>query len=653
MIPWEGELKKTGIQAADETSSNPSGNPALETIIDRRTLIKGLAATGLVALSSFPLSAEENPNRFTFKEISHGVDETHHLADGYEAQVLLRWGDPVFETAPAFDPQNQSGESQSQQFGYNNDFIGYIPLPRDGADERGLLCVNHEYTLEELMVPGLGRTEKNDFKDVTAELVDIEKAAHGGTIVEVYRTGERWQVNLKSKYNRRITVNTLMDIAGPAHGHARMKTNADPQGHHVIGTLNNCAGGITPWGTWLMAEENFNLYFGPKKSGKNHPDRKALKRYNVPSPFYAWDRFDPRFHLEKEPQEPNRFGWIVEVDPFDPQSTPKKRTALGRFKHEGAENIINKDGRLVIYMGDDQRGDYLYKFVTRDACNPDNRKANADLLDHGTLFVAKFTEDGVLHWLPLEFGHGPLTPSNGFDNQGDVVIHARLAADLLGATSMDRPEDVQPNKVTGKVYVMLTNNKHRGNKQPVNVANPRGPNTFGHIIEINPINGDHAADKAHWDILVKCGDPSMPDVEALWNDKTTGNGWFASPDNAATDHSGGLWIASDQGKKWKKTGTADGLWALETDKDGRGTGKMFFRSPIGAEVCGPRFTPNDETLFVAIQHPGADGANDYPGFERDSTYDDPVTRWPDFDPNLPPRPSVLAIRKKGGGKIGS
>jgi hypothetical protein len=242
-----------------------------------------------------------------------------------------------------------------------------------------------------------------------------------------------------------------------------------------------------------------------------------------------------------------------------------------------------------------------------------------------------------------------LTPEAGFTSQGDVVLDARLAADALGATRMDRPEDVQPNPVNGRVYVILTNNKDRAAGQD-DPANPRAENVFGHIIEMTPPDGDHAAPEFRWEVLVRCGDPAVAEVGALWNPETSGNGWFACPDNAAVDAEGRLWIATDQGEPWP-TGRADGLYALETEGARRRTAKLFFRVPVGAEMCGPCFTPNQETLFVAVQHPSADATERYKGFERVSTFADPATRWPDFKPDMPPRPSVLAITKVGGGKI--
>jgi hypothetical protein len=274
------------------------------------------------------------------------------------------------------------------------------------------------------------------------------------------------------------------------------------------------------------------------------------------------------------------------------------------------------------------------------------------LLSEGTLSVARFDADGSVRWLPLRFGEQWLTSDFDFYSQADVVIDSRIAADLLGATRMDRPEDVQPNSVNGRVYVLLTNNTRRKPDQ-VDKANPRAENAFGHIIEMTPRDGDHAADSFAWDILVQCGDPSIADVGARWNPATSKDGWFASPDNAAVDNQGRLWVATDQGENWARTGRSDGLYALETEGELKGTAKLFFRCPVGAELCGPCFTPDGETLFLSVQHPGADGTEALIGFGRPSTFKDPATHWPDTDPDskMPPRPSVLVITKDGGGKI--
>jgi uncharacterized protein len=647
-------------EEAENAGTNTSANPTMGEIIadryNRRDLLRGALAVTAISATVSPLAvglAEqakaqggEAATSFNFKEVMAGSDENHHVAEGYEADVLIRWGDPVLPAAPAFDPQEQSAEAQKRQFGYNNDFLGYFPLPgASHPNEHGLLVVNHEYTNEELMFPGLGRqdTKRANFSGMTRKLAEIEMAAHGGSVIEIRKENGKWRVVPDSKYARRITAETPMEITGPAAGSPRMRTSADPDGKRVLGMLNNCAGGTTPWGTWLTCEENVNGYFWGKMA-EDHPEARNHKRMGVPGGWFNWGAYESRFDIAKEPNEANRFGWVVEIDPFDPDSTPKKRTALGRFKHEGAAGITNRDGRYVVYQGDDERFDYIYKFVTEGRVDPTNREANRDLLDRGTLYVARYDADGTGEWLPLVHGQGPLDETNGFRSQADVAIETRRAADLLGATKMDRPEDVEANPKTDKVYVTLTNNTRKA--EQVNAANPWADNRFGHIIEMTPGGGDHGATGFTWSILVKCGDPSIAAVGATFSPATTRDGWFGMPDNCAFDSRGRLWIATD-GNSLTRTGRADGLWGVETEGEARATSRHFFRCPRGAELCGPCFTPDDTTLFIAVQHPGE--ANEGPNAR--SSFDNPSTRWPDFQDCVPPRPSVMAITKRGGGRI--
>lgn len=660
--------KAEAFEAFDDIPTNPNLSATLGDVINtrygRRDILRGVlgvsAATALFGTSAMIAprqAAAVTASRYVFDELTWGNDETHHVAQGYDADILLRWGDPITADAPEFDVMNQTAEAQLQQFGYNNDYVGFWPL--NDAGTRAVLCVNHEYTNEEVMFPGLGRQDKAGFAGMTPELVDLEMAAHGGSVVEIAKGEDgKWALVKDSKLNRRISpLNTEMTIDGPAAGHPRMQTNADPTGELVVGTLNNCAGGMTPWGTYLMAEENFHGYFWTdtldadgKPDLSAQPEAASLKRYGAPGLWYNWGQHHDRFNIDKEPNEVNRFGWIVEVDPMNPAAKPVKHTALGRFRHEGAETTVSQDGHLVIYSGDDNRFDYLYKYVSTGTVS-DDRAANSALLSDGTLYVARFDDDGSITWMPLIHGTGPLTAENGFASQADVLIDTRLAADALGATPMDRPEDVQP-RGDGTAFVMLTNNTRRKPDQ-INAANPRPDSSFGHIIEIKEADGDHAADTGTWSILVKCGDPKLADVGAQWNPATSENGWFGSPDNAAIDADGRLWISTDQGSNWGKTGKSDGLYALETEGALRGHSQLFFRCPVGGEMCGPYFSQDGETLFVAVQHPGTDGTTDIKGFARASTFEDPATRWPDFDPAMPPRPSVVVITRQGGGKIAS
>jgi uncharacterized protein len=650
------------IDDAENSPASPANSPTIGDLIEqrysRREMLRGSLAVAAIA-AAFPKIADSivgstahaaapSVGSFDFKELAAGSDASHHVAAGYDANVLIRWGDRVTGDAPPFDIQKQGAASQAAQFGYNNDFIGYIPL--NERSDHGLLVVNHEYTNDDMMFPGIGvgKTRAEAARDMPVNLIEAAMQAHGGSVVEVKRdaTGT-WSIVDGARYNRRITATTPMQMSGPARGHDRLKTKADPDGTAVLGMLNNCAGGLTPWGTWLTCEENINYYFANMDAAKASPNAAKYERFGLPPKDFAypWAKADTRFDIGVEPNESNRFGWVVEIDPMDPSSTPVKRTALGRFKHEGAGNTVNGDGRFVVYQGDDQVFEYIYRFVSENKVDPTNRENNKDLLDRGTLFVARFDADGHGQWLPLVHGHEKLA---AFPSQADILIDARLAADALGATRMDRPEDIEVNPKTGKVYAIMTKNAKReetGDKG-VNPANPRSKNRFGHIIEITPDGGDHAAVGFKWDILVKCGDPSIAAVGATFNPATTADGWFGSPDNCAIDSDGRLWIATD-GNSPSETGRADGLWSMETDGPLRGTSKLFFRCPNGAELCGPFFTPDMETLFVSVQHPGE------PEDGQKSTFDNPSTRWPDFKDDLPPRPSVVVITRTGGGKIGA
>lgn len=671
----------------NECRINPSAaadlNTVMERRLDRRDWLRGAIAAGTtVALAGIgsaedlPLppitdaephkptpapspepqptstaSPEVNPSTLTFAEVPHGLDEDIRVAHHYQSNVVVSWGDAIFPGLPEFEPAKLTPETQRQRFGYNNDFIAYMPLPRGSQNsERGLLCVNHEYTIAYLMFPGIA--DKWDaVKKLSKEQVEIELAAHGHAVVEVRRDKGFWIIDVNSPYNRRLTAKTPMRVSGPAAGHERLRTKADPTGKLVLGTLNNCAGGFTPWGTVLTAEENFDTCFSGQIADPQLAKREQLNyaRLGLTGVTdYAWSRHVERFDLAQEPLEPNRFGWIVEYDPYDPQSTPVKRTALGRCKHEGATVTLAHDQRVVVYSGDDSRGEYLYRFVSDLPYQPNNREANRDLLDHGTLSVARFEPDGRLVWLPLVHGREKLGKDHGFHSQADIVIEARRAGDAVGATPLDRPEDVEVHAASGRVFVMLTNNAAR--LKP-NEANPRIMNLNGHILELQaPAAGsgfDHTADVFLWDIFLLAGDPSKEEG-AKYHPQTSANGWLTCPDNAAIDAQGRLWIATDGAPKVTKNKLADGIYATDTAGPGRALTKMFFRAPTGAEVTGTAFTPDGTTLFVSIQHPGdeeTDGVR--------STYENPSTRWPDFKKELPPRPSVIAIRRQDGGLIGT
>ena len=637
--------------------NRPDINELIASRLDRRSVLKGAAAAsafGLFGGASGEAGAQamREPARapLTFTEISHALEPGTRVPTGYAAQVVVRWGDKVMPGAPEFDPRAQSAAAQLRQFGYDNDFLAFKPLPYGSNNsERGLLCSNHERNSTPLMFPGVTSATTGQ---LTREQCEVQMASQGHAVVEIRREGRNWRVVPDSPLNRRYTaLDSVMRIGGPAAGHARMRTSADPSGTRVIGTLNNCAAGETPWGTILTCEENFHNYFlGDPRQGS---EAAARERYGVNGRgSYVWGRYHDRFNLDREPNEPNRFGWVVEIDPYDPSWTPVKRTALGRCKHEGATCALTADGRVAVYTGDDERFEYVYKFVSRGRYNPRDRAANRTLLDDGTLYAARFDANGAMRWLPLVFGRGPLTRANGFNSQADVVIEARRAADLVGATPMDRPEDIEPHPMTGRVYVVLTYNEQRrpandpDPRRRANPANPRPNNLGGHIIEmIHPtVNGrvDHGAEQARWEFFMLAGDPSKSDQGVRYLNPISSNGWVGRPDNVAFDPKGRIWIATDGQDDYGNV--SDSLYAAEVAGPARGATRLFFNAPRGAEVCGPCFTPDGKTLFLAIQHPAE---------ERNSTFDSPTTRWPDNRDDMPPRPSVIAITKDDGGEIGS
>lgn len=625
-------------------NSSPAFEEVLDRFVARRTFLRSSALLGaaitLPACGTREDSAKTVPNpdasagsvtpgTLSFKELEHGLDETLAVADAYETQVLIRWGDPVFDGLATFDPHQLDADEQRQRFGFNNDFIGFVSLPAgSNRSDHGLLVVNHEYVNSKLMHPGspLGW-------DLSEAQVEKEIAAHGLSVIEIKREGDAWKVITDSRFNRRIHPETPMAITGPAKGSERLKTAISKDGVHTLGTYGNCAGGVTPWGTILTGEENVDGYF--MGNVDSSPEAENYHRFDVTT-YKNWGQHKARWNIEKSPNELLHVGWVVEIDPYDPESVPKKRSSLGRMKHEGCNVYINSDRRVVAYTGDDERFEYIYKFVSEHEYDPGNRQANLDLLDKGTLYVARFDDNGELHWLSLVYGEGPLTEANGFFSQADVSLDTRKAADLVGATPMDRPEDVEVNPHNGHVYAMLTNNSERKSEQ-VDLANPRAHNNHGQILEFWPETGDHSAEMFQWDLFLLAGDPAK--VATKYHAGISPSGWLSCPDNCAFDRLGNLWIATDGAEK---SGVADGLWATEVSGEAKTLTKRFLRTPRGAELCGPFFTPDSENLFVSIQHPGDAGS-----------FDKPDTHWPDFSDDMPARPAVVVITKKGGGRIGS
>ncbi|MGB3327636.1 MAG: PhoX family phosphatase [Thermomicrobiales bacterium] len=610
------------------------------------------SASQAASPAASPVAGEDT---LTFGGLTLQSGDETVVADGYTVVPFLRWGDPLFPDSPEFDYTKLTAEAQAKQVGYNCDYIGFISLPLgSNAVDHGLLVVNHEYTNPEMMFAGYlqanpeyteGSEDIPEFLvNTTKDMVDTELEAHGLSVVEVKRAASgAWEVVLDSTYNRRITATTPTVLTGPAAGNEQLKSKEDTTGTKVIGTLNNCAGGVTPWGTVVSGEENFNQYFGNlDKLKADDPVAVNHARYGLPegTSERQWETFYDRFDLAKDPNEPLRFGWGIEIDPLDPTSTPKKRTALGRFKHEGITSHVSTGGKVAVYSGDDERFDYAYKFVTAKAFDPDVRENNLDLLDEGTLYVARFNDDGSGDWLPLVYGENGLDESNGFTSQGDVLIFTRHAGDVLGATKMDRPEDFETNPVTGKVYLVLTNNTRRGteDKPATDEANPRAENATGHIIEITETNGDHASTTFAWDIFLLAGDPADESTyfAGFPKDKVSP---IASPDNITFDTTGNLWISTD-GLPNSFEGKNDGIFAVPVDGANRGYLRQFFSSVSGAECSGPIFNPDSTALWISIQHPGEGGS-----------FEEQTNHWPDGEGS--PRPTVVLVTRNDSGVIGS
>ncbi|MFC4123798.1 PhoX family protein [Nocardia rhizosphaerae] len=634
--------------------------------LNRRGLLKGGAAAVLAVGAASALAAcgddttdgtdaspSGSPGTGTgFTPVAPNTEDAVVVPEGYEQGVIIRWGDPVIEGAPQFDFEAQTAAAAAQQFGYNCDFAGLLPI--EGSPDKFLLVVSHEYSTEPMMFRGYNADAP------TREQFDIALASHGLSVVEVHgESGTGKLTPAFGKYNRRITATTEFEVRGPAAGSDLLKTKADPTGTKVLGTLNNCSGGVTPWGTVLSGEENFNQYFGNAETVTDADAAKKLKRYGIKGAASdrKWETFDPRFDLAQEPNEVNRFGYVVEVNPWDASSAPVKHTALGRFKHEAATIHVAGDGSVIAYSGDDERFDYMYKFVSakkvQSGTGASAMRHNMTILDEGTLYVAKLTGDhadeidgsgkvpaggftGKGQWIPLL--------ETGADGKGkslvdgmsaeDVAVFTRLAGDKVGATKMDRPEDFEANPKSGKVYVALTNNSNRAkdDNPGVDEANPRKLNKNGQVLEIDD---DHTGTEFTWSLLLVCGDPAAADTYFSGFDKSKVSP-ISCPDNLAFDPYGNLWISTD-GNALKSN---DGLFSVVLDGDNRGETKQFLTVPKGGETCGPIIT--EQRVLVCVQHPGE---------ADDATPENASSHWPDGG-TAQPRPSVAVVWKKESGRIG-
>lgn len=630
---------------------------------------------------------------------------------GYTAQVFVSWGDAIMPGGTAFKGDaSETAAQQAKQFGMHNDGMHFFPFPGASgaaASDRGLLCVNNEYTHEDIL-----------FTDGQVNGYNIAKtrksqAAHGVSIVEGRRVNGKWSVVKNSIYGRRITANTKCRVSGPAAGHALMKANEytigdngsvatgkQLDGFTAYGTINNCAHGITPWGTYLTCEENWNGNFGATAAlpGTATEAGKLYNRYGVVAAGfgYQWHTTDPRFDLAVNPNETNLFGWVVEIDPYDPRSLPVKRTALGRIKHESAQYVVDAQNNVAFYMGDDERNEYIYKFVCSGKFNATNRAANRELLDSGTLYVARFGSNLSGEWIALQPGtigvngqalrdNPNFAGANDAEVQAKILIKTRMAADAVGATMMDRPEwtGARP-RINGfdeiEVYCTLTNNNRRGSsatpssnaidgsttaasaRPAVDAANPRADNVYGHIIRWREVNKSVASTTFTWDLFAQAGDTATTKAAKPTNDykgnivdAPNGSADYGAPDGLWFDYFGRLWVQTDQVGDGSGDFVNIGGNMMVCADPNTGVTRRFMTAPNKCEVTGVTMTPDGKAMFVGIQHPG-----------EDSTYTNPTqfSNWPqnqftvesDGVTVLPagrPRSSVVVITKDDGGIIGS
>ena len=578
-----------------------------------------LGAKGLTPKSAFAAG------EFPFEQIPANSLDTITVPPGYNWHIVAKWGDPLTRNGIPFDQATRgTGESQKNAFGDNCDGMALFNI-----NGRNLYVVNNEYT--NLSIIYNNREENSPETD---DDVHKGKAAHGITIVELKQNGSKWSIDLDSEYNRRITADSPMDITGPASGHALLKTVADPSGTKSLGTWNNCGNGRTPWGTYLACEENFNGYFS--SSDPNYQPSSELSRYGVGLEDwgYSWRMADERFDISKHPNEPNRAGYVVEIDPLDLQGNPKKRTALGRFKHENAELVIADDGRVVVYMGDDERGEFIYRYVSNEPWVEGGDTPS--LLVDGKLYVAKFNDDQSGEWLEL-------SPSTtGFSSQAEVCIHTRIAASAVGATTMDRPEWVVAHPSKSEVYCALTNNKNRGIKPnaggdltPVGGPNPREANNYGQIVRWMPVDGDHTASKFNWDLFVLAGNPTVHNDDRKGSSNVNAGNMFNSPDGLGFDSKGFLWIQTDGNYSNEKDFAGMGNNQMLVGNTETGEIRRFLVGPNECEVTGITWSFDRKTLFVGIQHPGERGNSHFPD-----------------GGDTAPRSSIIAISRDDGDEIG-
>ena len=621
--------------------------------------------------AAIPASGDlARPETLQFQAVAHSIAADMSVAEGYNAEMILPLGTPLMPGLDDWkDNREQSAESFEHRMGDNHDGMWFFGKNGNNYDPKaadsGLLVMNHEYVNSAELSPFGYYVEEDPNaapiyqKFRLASDVRREVNCHGVAVVELTRRadGMGYEMVPSSKYNRRLTSSTVAELTGPVAGSDLVKTKYDPTGMRTRGINNNCGAGLSPWGTYLTTEENFLGVFarGQDASQLSAAQNYGRDRYGakekfaswgylwhtpaatgaiIPDEFARWDMTAAGTTAADDYRNGfNTFGFMTEIDPFDPNAHPRKRTALGRFAHENCAYAPVKQGQpVVFYMGDDSRGEYIYKFVSKEMwSNSDiggGLAAGDKYLNEGTLYVAIFNEDGSGEWKPLTYGQNGLDASNTklpFGGQDEVLVYARAAADVLGATKMDRPEWVSVSPITGEVYVTLTNNKYRGERdeQPVSASNPRSydnhGNDNGHIIRWAEMGGDHAATNFEWDIYLFAA-PSDLTAENLSG--LNANNDLSSPDGLYFDPRGVLWIQTDDGAYTDTTNCMllaalpgkvnDGQ--LVTTSAGQQTYlgmqanedniKRFFVGPAGCEVTGITMTPDFKTLFINIQHPG-------------------------------------------------
>lgn len=661
----------SGVDPLMNHSDNPEFSQVVAEFQARRRFLKGGVAAAVATVfggtlvgcnsdtkapvTNLPLAVkpEPAPVLMAFNAIASNRADTITVPQGYSARAFLPTGTPLTGAYPAYkDGGMNTGAEMEQQVGAHHDGMHFFPIDmRSGGtnSNEGLLVFNHEYIDPNLMHPNGPTGAPRPADEVRKEI-----AAHGVSVAHVKKDNKgQFQLVQGSPLNRRITGATPMDIAGPCRGDSKLVTKYSPDATRTRGTLNNCGNGYTPWGTYLTAEENWAGYF--MNSDASQP--REHRRYGVGTRMgrYGWETADSgadqyaRFNAstiagdasQDYRNEPNTFGWIVEIDPFNPDSVPQKRTALGRFGHEGVVFAPVVEGQpVVFYSGDDAGFEYIYKYVSKAAYF--KATAGGHLLNDGTLYVAKFNADGSGEWMALDinsekFRAAALAKNVEFKNQADVLVNTRLAADVVGATKMDRPEWGAVHPQSGEVYFTLTNNSGRTAAQ-VDAANPRASNATGHIIRWRERQQPQAL-QFDWDIFLLAGDVGTATPGT--NLTLSAQNHMASPDGLAFDANGLLWIQTDMSGSQQATGPYGNNQMLVADPKTRNI-KRFLVGPVDAEVTGITFTPDMKTMFINIQHPG----------DR-STPTKFTSHWPANDGTSRPRSATVIVTKDDGGVIGS